>query len=214
VKVLEKGKATLRENEEVKGFIRQGDRILGVKTSTGDIEADQVLVAGGAWTGGLLDILGISIPMKPIRGQVVLFKAEPGLLRHVLFSSSAYLVPRLDGRIYVGSTQEEAGFDKSTTKEAIEKLTQGGIRAIPALEKAKVEATWSGLRPKGVDELPSLGKAPGIENLWIAAGHFTHGILLSAATGHLMAQALLGEKPDLDLGSFVPDRKPVQPALI
>jgi glycine oxidase len=214
LKVLEKGKATLRENQEVRGFIRQGEKILGVKTSSGDLEADQVLVAGGAWTGGLLDILGISIPMKPIRGQVVLFKAEPGLLRHVLFSSSAYLVPRLDGRIYVGSTQEDAGFDKSTTKEGIEKLTQGAYRAIPALEKTKVEATWSGLRPKGVDDLPSLGKIPGVENLWIAAGHFTHGILLSAATGHLMAQALLGEKPDLDLSSFAPDRKPVQPALI
>jgi glycine oxidase len=107
----------------------------------------------------------------------------------------------------VGSTQEDVGFDKATTKEAIEKLTQGGIRAIPDLEKAKVEATWSGLRPKGVDDLPSLGKIPGFENLWIAGGHFTHGILLSAATGHLMAQAVLGEKPDLDLSPFAPDRK-------
>jgi glycine oxidase len=214
LKVLEKGKAVLHENTEVQGFIRQGGKILGVKTSSGEMEADQVLVAGGGWTGGLLDILGISLPMKPIRGQVVLFKAEAGLLRHVLFSSAAYLVPRLDGRIYVGSTQEDAGFDKSTTKEAIEGLVQGAYRALPILEKAQVEATWAGLRPRGADEWPYLGRIPGLENLWVASGHFTHGILLSAATGHLMAQAVLGEKPELDLGPFAPDRKPVQPVLV
>lgn len=206
--VLQKGKAVLRENEEVRAFMRQGDRILGVETSGGRYEADQVLLAGGAWSGELLRILGITFPMKPIRGQAVLFKAEPGLLRHVLFTSSAYLVPRMDGRIYVGSTLEDAGFDKSTTPDAIRSLTQGAWRALPGLEKAPVEASWSGLRPRGADEWPSMGKVPGLENLWLAAGHFTHGILLSAATGELMAQALSGERTGLDLEPFALDRKP------
>ncbi len=208
LKVLEKGKAFLREGEEVRGFLKQGKRVIGVETNIGKYEADQVLLAGGAWTGGLLDILGISLPMKPIRGQVVLFKAEPGLLRHVLFSSTAYLVPRLDGHIYVGSTQEDAGFDKSVTKEAVHNLTQGAYRALPPLEKAKVEMTWSGLRPKAADDYPYLGLVPGVENLWVAAGHYTHGILLSAATGKLMAQALTGEKMEQDLAPFALDRKP------
>ncbi len=208
LKVLVKGKAILRENEDVRGFIRQGSRILGVETSVAKYEAEQVLLAGGAWTGGLLEILDVSLPMRPVRGQVVLFKAEPGLLRHVLFSSSAYLVPRLDGHIYVGSTLEEAGFDKSVTKEAVANLTQGAYRALPALEKASIEATWAGLRPKALDDNPTLGLVPGLENLWIASGHYTHGILLSAATGHLMAQALSGEKPKLPLEPFRLDRAP------
>jgi glycine oxidase len=214
LKVLEKGKAVLREGDEVRGFLKQGSRIIGVETDKGKYEADQVLLAGGAWTGGLLDILGISLAMKPIRGQVVLFQAEPGLLRHVLFTSSAYLVPRLDGRIYVGSTLEEAGFDKSVTKEAIAGLTQAAYRALPVLEKAKIEMTWSGLRPKALDDFPYLGKVPAMENLWVAAGHYTHGILLSAASGRLMAQAILGEKPERDLGPFALDRKPASPVMI
>ena len=211
LKVLEKGKAVLRENEEVKGFIRQGSRILGVETTVAKYEAEQVLLAGGAWTGGLLDILGISLPMRPVRGQVVLFKAEPGLLRHVLFTSTAYLVPRLDGHVYVGSTLEEAGFDRSVTQEAISKLTQGAYRALPVLEKAKVEATWAGLRPKALDDKPTLGLVPGLENLWIASGHYTHGILLSAATGALMAQALSGGATKLPLEPFRLDRAPYAP---
>ena len=214
LKVLEKGKAVLREGEEVRGFLKQGSRIIGVETDKGKYEADQVLLAGGAWTGELLNILGISLAMKPIRGQVVLFQAEPGLLRHVLFTSTAYLVPRLDGRIYVGSTLEEAGFDKSVTKEAIAGLTQAACRALPVLEKAKIEMTWSGLRPKALDDFPYLGKVPAMENLWVAAGHYTHGILLSAATGRLMAQAILGEKPERDLGPFALDRKPASPVMI
>jgi len=213
LKVLERGKAVLREGEEVRGFMKQGSRILGVETNAGKYEADQVLLAGGAWTGGLLDILGISLAVKPIRGQVVLFKSEPGLLRHVLFTSTAYLVPRLDGHIYVGSTLEEAGFDKSVTKEAVAALTRGAYRALPLLERAKVEMTWSGLRPKAADDKPYLGIVPATENLWVAAGHYTHGILLSAATGRLMAQAILGEKPERDLGPYALDRKPVSPAL-
>ncbi len=201
-KALGKGKAILREEEEVRGFIRQGSRIIGVETSSGKYEGEQVLLAGGAWTGGLLDILGISHPLKTDRGQVVLLKAETGFLRHVLFSSTAYLVPRLDGHVYVGSTLEEAGFDKSVTKEAIANLTRGAYRALPFLEKATVEATWAGLRPKALDDKPLLGLVPGLENLWVASGHYTHGILLSAATGHLMAQALSGEKTRLPLEPF------------
>lgn len=211
LKVLEKGKAILREGEEVRGFIRQGSRIIGVETSVAKYEGEQVLLAGGAWTGGVLDILGISFPMRPVRGQVVLFKSEPGLLRHVLFSSTAYLVPRLDGHIFVGSTLEEAGFDKSVTKEGVSKLTQGAYRALPPLEKATVEATWSGLRPKAVDDKPTLGLVPGLENLWIASGHYTHGILLSAATGYLMAQALSGGATKLPLEPFRFDRAPYAP---
>lgn len=208
IQVLEKGGAILKPQEEVRGFIRQGERILGVETSRETIEADQVVLAAGAWTGEVSKILGLSLPMKPVRGQVVLFKAEPGLLRHVLFSSSAYLVPRRDGRIYVGSTLEDAGFDKSTTREALERLKQGAIRAVPALGKAAVEAAWSGLRPKGADDWPVLGLLAGFKNLWVASGHYTHGILLSAATGYLMSQALLGEKPEVDLSPFSTDRKP------
>jgi glycine oxidase len=208
LKALQLRGVTLREKEKVTGFIREGNRIKGVETAKGKIEADHVLLTGGAWTDILAQTLGISIPVRPVRGQVVMFQSAPGLFKNVLYSPVAYLIPRLDGHVYVGSTLEEVGFDKSTTPEAVANLTQGAIQAVPALQEAKVETTWAGLRPASPDGWPYLGSVPNFENLWVATGHFTHGILLSAVTGHLMSQALSGEKTELSLGSFRLDRKP------
>jgi glycine oxidase len=133
-------------------------------------------------------------------------------LSHILFSgllkNFIYLVPRSDGHLYVGSTLEEADFEKNTTPEGMEKLKKGACGLLPGLSQQWIEDTWSGLRPGSVDGWPYLGTLPGFENLWAATGHFTHGILLSAATGFLMAEALTGARPSLDLTPFALDRKP------
>jgi len=207
LKVVEKRGGVLRPEEEVLGFTREGNRVREVQTSRDRYEVESVVLAGGAWSKGLAERLGVSLPVRPVRGQVVLYRAQPGLLGHVLFSMAAYLVPRLDGRIYVGSTLEEAGFDKSVTTEAVASLTQGALGALPVLKDALVEATWSGLRPAPLDGLPYMGPVPGFENFWAATGHFTHGILLSAATGELMASLVAGQKPSQDLSAFALDRK-------
>ena len=212
LRVLQNQGVEFRENEEVLEILREGSRAIGVATLQGKIQADHVLVTGGAWTGGILEKTGISLPVRPVKGQVVLFKAAPGLFKSILFSSSAYLVPRLDGHVYVGSTLEEAGFDKSVTKAAFDRLVQGARQAVPALGKAIIESSWAGLRPATRDGWPYLGPTPGWENLWVAAGHFTHGILLSCVTGRLMAQALSGEKTDLSLEPFRLDREPYPPS--
>ncbi len=208
LKVLQQRGVTLREKEKVTGFIRDGNRIKGVETAGEKCEADHVLLTGGAWTGILSQTLGVNIPVRPVRGQVVMFQSTPGLFKNVLYSPAAYLIPRLDGHVYVGSTLEEVGFDKSTTPEAVANLTQGAILAVPALKEAKVETTWSGLRPASPDGWPYLGSVPNFENLWVATGHFTHGILLSAVTGHLMSQTLSGEKTEIALEPFRLERKP------
>jgi glycine oxidase len=212
IKTLESRGVELLENEEVKNIRREGSRASGVETSKGFHEAGQILLAGGAWTGSLSKMTGRTIPVRPVRGQVVLFQGAPGLFKNVIFSSSAYLVPRLDGYVYAGSTLEEAGFDKSVTPEAVDRLSRGARQAVPALKNAEIAATWAGLRPAPQDGWPYLGLIPGFENFWTAAGHFTHGILLSAATGRLMAQALLGEKLDLSLEPFRVDREPYPPS--
>ncbi len=209
IRTLQGRGVELREGEEAEDLLYgEGKRVRGIRTSKGPLEADQVVLAGGAWTGAFSKKTGVSLPVRPVRGQVVLFQGEPGLFKSVLFSSNAYLVPRLDGRVYVGSTLEEAGFDKSVTQEAVSRLTQGAWQAVPALKKAKVEAVWAGLRPASPDGWPYLGTLPGFENLWVASGHFTHGILLSAVTGHLMAQALSGERTDIPLEPFRVGREP------
>ncbi len=212
LQVLQKGKVELRELEAVEDFLVKGRQVTGVRTSKGVLEGDAVVVASGAWSGLLAEKLGLRLATKPFRGQVVMFRAAPQTLRHILFTgiqkTFIYIVPRRDGHIYVGSTLEDAGFDKATTPEGMEKLKTGAAKLLPGLSQQLIEDTWAGLRPGSVDGWPYLGQVPGMEWLFLATGHFTHGILLSAVTGELMSQALLGERPSLDLTPFALDRSP------
>ncbi len=212
LQVLQKNGVELRELEPVEEFILHGRRVQGVRTPKGTLEADQVILTAGPWSGPLLEKLGISLSTKPFRGQVVMFRAPVGTLRHILFTGMlkafTYLVPRQDGHIYVGSTLEDAGFEKATTPEGMEKLKNGVAKLLPDLSQQLIEDTWAGLRPGSLDGWPYLGPAPGLDNLWVATGHFTHGLLLSAVTGLLAAQALTGEKPALDLTPFSLGRAP------
>jgi glycine oxidase len=198
----------LRELEMVQSFLAKGRTIFGVKTNKQTLEADAVVLAAGAWTGLFGEKFKRVIPVKPIRGQALLYQSNPKFLNHILFSPLAYLVPRMDGRIYVGSTLEEVGFDKSTTSSGLELLKRGALRALPGLSEVLMDDSWAGLRPGSPDGWPFLGKLPEWEGVWLAAGHFTHGLLLSAATGQLIAQDILGETPSADLGPFVLGRRP------
>ncbi|HXL73067.1 MAG TPA: FAD-dependent oxidoreductase, partial [bacterium] len=149
---------------------------------------------------------------KPYRGQVVMFRGQPQELKHIVFNTASsgiiYLVPRMDGHIYVGSTLEDVGFDKSTTPEGLEKLKTGAVRLVPSLSRHLIEETWAGLRPGSIDGWPYLGAVPGLDGVWMATGHYTHGISLSAVTGQVMAQLINGERPSVDLAPFALNRDP------
>lgn len=182
--------------------IRQ-NRIAAAITSAGTMSAKQYCFTSGAWTGHLAARLGISLGILPIRGQMVLFKTEgPLTFRHILSEGSRYLVPRDDGRILAGSTEEEVGFDKTTTDDGIADLIGFARGLIPALEDAAIEKTWAGLRPASFDGAPYLGSLTGLENVFVAAGHFRSGLFLSPATAIVMSQLLRGERPIIDLAPF------------
>ena len=212
LQVLQKGGADLREVEPAQDFVVKGNKVTGVKTTKGLIEGDQFVMASGSWSGLLSKKLKLDLAVKPFRGQVLMLRTRPGSLKHILFTgvdkAFTYLVPRVDGHLYVGSTLEDAGFEKTTTPEGMEKLKGGVAKLLPGLSDLLIEESWSGLRPGSVDGWPYLGQAPGLEGLWVATGHFTHGLLLSAITGRLVGQALRGERPDMDLSPFAMDRKP------
>ncbi|MCE9526657.1 MAG: glycine oxidase ThiO [Planctomycetales bacterium] len=182
--------------------IRQG-RIAAVVTSAGSVSAKQYCFTSGAWTGQLGAKLGISLGIIPIRGQMVLFQSDGTPLRgHILSEGSRYLVPRDDGRILAGSTEEEVGFDKSTTAEAIADLASFARGLIPALETVPIEKTWAGLRPASFDGMPYLGPLSGLDNAFVASGHFRSGLFLSPATAIVMSQLLRGVQPQIDLSPF------------
>jgi glycine oxidase len=131
--------------------------------------------------------------------------ASRNVLRHVIRAPDVYLVPRSDGRIVIGSTLEEAGYDKRTDVDTIQRLHHAAIRMVPALSEARMLEAWAGLRPGTPDALPILG-ASTIPGYFVATGHFRDGILLAPITAHLMAQVITGTKPELDISAFSPAR--------
>ena len=184
------------------GFERGVDRIQGVRILAETLRADQYVICSGAWSRGVLTGLGFDLALHPVRGQMVLLESQPLLFRQILCEEARYLVPRADGRILVGSTEEQAGFDKRNTAGGIAGLIDFATRLVPALADAKFARAWAGLRPRGCDSLPYLGRVPETENLFIAAGHFRAGLQLSPITGLLLAQLLMDERPQVPLEPY------------
>jgi glycine oxidase len=185
----------------VHGFDRVGESITGVRTCYKSLVAGKYLVAAGAWTEGLLDPLGVRLGIHPVRGQIAMLNTRTPRIRHVIMLGRRYMVQRPDGRLLVGSTEEDAGFDKNTTAGAIADLLQFACSLVP-LADAALERCWAGLRPGSPDGLPYLGPVRGLTNLFVAAGHFRSGIQMSPATGLLVKELLLGQPTTLPVEPF------------
>ncbi|HSQ56250.1 MAG TPA: FAD-dependent oxidoreductase [Gemmata sp.] len=173
-------------------------------------EAGKVLVAAGAWSEALFRDHSRRGPgIHPVRGQIVLLKSPERLFTRVLMFGKRYLVPRLDGHVLVGSTEEpEAGFEKANTAEAVADLLGLATRAVPTLSSAEVVKCWSGLRPGTPDGLPFIGPVPGCENVFVAAGHFRAGVQLSIGTAQAIAELFIGNPTCVPLEAFAVDREP------
>lgn len=185
-----------------------GERILAASTPQGDFSAGQFVLSAGAWSRPLLEQLGISIVITPVRGQILLFRPGERLVDAVIDCGQRYLVPRDDGRILVGSTEEFAGFEKANTPLAISQLTDFATSILPALRRAELERAWSGLRPVCSAGRPLIGMSPTACNLLIATGHFRGGLSNSPATAQLARELLLGEVPTLNTDWFTVEEDP------
>jgi glycine oxidase len=199
---------------EVKSIETSGSStVAGIRLSSGErLTAGQYLIASGAWSEQLLSPLGVATGIHPVRGQIVLLKTASTLLRRIVMKGKNYLVPREDGHILIGATEEpEAGFEKRTTARAVADLIALATAMVSGLAAAEVVKCWAGLRPGSLDHLPSLGPVTPYENLYLASGHFRAGIQLSPATGMIMSELLCGREPRIPLQDFVPGREPSRP---
>jgi len=190
-------------------FLRRGERLRGVVAGDGvDVvyEADAVVIAAGAWTAALAQRLGVAIPVRPVRGQMLSLAGPAPPLRHVIWGAAGYLVPREAGQTFVGATVEDAGFRARTTAAGEAGLRRAAAALAPALKDAPLRRAWSGLRPASKDGLPIMGTLPGWSNAWVAAGHFRNGILLAPISGQLMAKSVRAGRPDERLAPFAPSR--------
>ena len=190
------------ENVSAERIDISNDEVAAVECEQGRFEANRICLTAGAWTYRLLNDLNVTTGIMPVRGQMVLFQTEQPPIKHILNEGPRYIVPRRDGRVLVGSTEEEVGFDKNTTDEHITELTRLARDLVPSLRTATVEHTWAGLRPGSFDGFPYLGQIPGVPNAFVAAGHFRSGLWLSPATAVVMSQLIRGENPAIDLTPF------------
>jgi glycine oxidase len=192
----------LQPGHAAQGFVRERQRLRAVRTAAGDIAAGSFVLAAGAWSDQLLAGVGCRLGIQPVRGQIVLLHPDRPLLRHILLWGARYLVPRGDGRVLIGSTEELAGFDKRTTAAGVQGLLELATALVPALAEAPLEKSWAGLRPGSKDGLPYIGRVPECDNLFVAAGHFRAGIQLSPGTALLLKELILEEPPTISSAAF------------
>ena len=195
----------------VRAILSAGGRVRGVAIEGGSAgeggtaEAELVVLAAGAWSAG---VAGLPRPLavRPVKGQMAALRPAAMPIRHVVGGRGAYCVPRDDGRIVVGATVEDAGFDERVDPAAVEALIRAAAAAVPALAAAPVESRWSGLRPGTGDDLPILGEDPELAGLLYATGHYRNGILLAPLTAEIVAALARGENPPVDTTPFSPVR--------
>ncbi|MEE8580739.1 MAG: glycine oxidase ThiO [Myxococcota bacterium] len=207
--------AKIEPGVPVVGLLREGDRVTGVRTARGERSSGAVVVCTGAFAGELGEWLGggWSPPVVPVRGQIVSLDAPRPPLPSIVWGEPAYLVPKRDGSLIVGATEEQVGFERRVTVDGLEALLRGAPRLMPALSRVGFRAGWAGLRPGSPDGLPGIGPVPGIESLWVAIGHFRNGVLLAPVTGRLVVSGLLGKALPAEAEVFDPARWSDAPGL-
>ena len=181
-------------------------RVLGVQTRAGFAAAQTVINAAGAWAGIVDGVPAhVRVPVTPVKGQMLALAMPRGLVRRVTWVPGAYLVPRDDGRLLIGATVENAGFDVRVTAAGIRALLDAALAALPVLGDLAVAETWAGLRPGTPDGLPYIG-ATALTGYVVATGHYRNGILLAPATARGVADLVEG-RPDGALAPFALERK-------
>jgi glycine oxidase len=189
----------VREQAAVVDWRQAGGRVTAAVTGSGEaFAADSFVVCGGAWSSRLLAPLRAGLPVKPVRGQMLMYRLAPGELPAIILGEGRYVIPRRDGHVLCGSTLEEAGFDTVPTAVAYDSLMKSAGRLWPALCGSLPVAQWAGLRPAAPNGIPFIGRVPEFDNLWVNAGQFRNGLVLAPASAQLLADLLLGREPRVD----------------
>ena len=183
---------TIREQCTVTRLLIRDQVVNGVETEAGPVHANCVVIAGGAWSAQLLQGMGRELPVKPVRGQMILFQAPPGMLRHIVQGAGHYLIPRRDGLVLAGSTLEHVGFSNETTSQAREELMQAAFSIAPGLADYPVIRHWAGLRPGSPEGIPFIGEHSEISGLYLNTGHFRNGVVMAPASARLLTDLMLG----------------------
>jgi len=192
----------LYEETDILDFELAGGRVNSISTSAGPFQGKSFCAAAGAWTPFLLKRLDIELSMLPVRGQMLAFKLPEPAFETIINEGPRYLIPRRDGWVLAGSTLEHAGFDKSLSAEGQRALYEFATGLLDDLNEKTLAKRWAGLRPGTFDGFPYIGVCPGMDNLYVATGHFRFGLAASTGTAVLIRELLEARSPSLDLRPF------------
>lgn len=190
------------EHTQVTGW-RMGQRqVESVITDRGEYSGADYIVAAGAWSCEILDKYALKINIYPVRGQMLLFKVETGLLDTVILQNGFYLIPRQDGHILAGSTTEDVGFDKSVTTDARKKLLERAHKFLPALTEKTLVGHWAGLRPGSPENIPVINRHPVFDNLYLNSGHYRYGVTMAPGSAHLLSNMIMNTPQPFDVTPY------------
>lgn len=213
--------ATFLADEPVTGIVRRGSRVIGVRTTRREISSTAVVNAAGTWAGEVAGLAGVSLPIAPRRGFILVTESLPTVVRHKVYyadyvadvasdsadlQASPVVEGTRSGTVLIGATRERVGFDRTWSDEAIRILADGAIQLFPFLADVTALRGYRGFRPYCPDHLPVIGPDSRAPGLWHACGHEGAGIGLAAGTGRLIAQSLCDQPTELPLDAFRPDR--------
>jgi glycine oxidase len=193
--MLDKMNVPVWEGCSVDGLIEEHGRICGVNIGQESMAADAVLLACGSWSGTFGKQIGLNIPVRPVKGQIVLLKGNNMNVRHIVKHESMYLVPRLDGRVLVGASMEDNGFTRGNTVRVVQQLLAAVMRITPGIADLEIEQQWMGFRPGSPDGMPFIGSVEHKPGLWVATGHYRNGVALAPVTAEIITRQILGEEP-------------------
>jgi glycine oxidase len=187
-------------------LIASGNRVTGVRTPAGTIEAGVTVVAAGVGSPALTEGVGLDLPVVPVKGQCVMLRTLHQMPRHVIWAGDCYLVPKADGQVILGATMEEGNYDPRATLAGMGALSEAALEFLPWAGQLVVEGMWAGLRPAAPDRFPIIGPAPRLRDLYVATAHYRNGMLLGPLTGRWIADLIHEGKVAPDMSAFAVDR--------
>ena len=190
------------EHCEVHEVLQVNGKVRGLTTSIAEYQAENYIVTAGAWSKQLLGQHALQIDIKPIKGQMLLFKFTAPPLNHVVLQGNMYLIPRRDGHLLVGSTLEDVGFDKNITQAAHDSLRQRAAAVLPRLHDMPLIQQWAGLRPASPRNIPTIGRHPHLKNLYLCSGHFRYGVTMATASVEILLNEIMNEPQAMDVTAY------------
>ncbi|MBL8799315.1 MAG: glycine oxidase ThiO [Planctomycetia bacterium] len=194
----------VREHEPVMQLDREGTRLVAVHTERQTYRPQCVVVAAGAWSGALAATLGLKLPTRPVKGQMLMAECAQLPVQTPLHAGNALLIPWPDGRLAIGVTVEEAGFDDRVRLDSLRQILNRVIELVPSVGGLALSHAWAGLRPATPNDWPYMGPVPTFDNVWISAGHYRKGTLLAPICARLLAKSLLAGRLVEELAAFHP----------